>query len=97
MNLIINNLFSKYFNTNFFLPLTFIKDYVNRRFTRSILTYLLLIFLIISAIPVVLIIRLISPIYLIRIGGLWNQHIGHYAMCTELYLCKRDLEKNVVK
>jgi len=70
-----------------------LSEYINRRFGRSIVSYLLLSILILLSFPFLLIIRIISPFYLIRFGGLWNQHIGHYAMCTEIYLSKKDLEK----
>ena len=51
--------------------------------------YVLLMYIL--ATPIVLIIRLIRPIVLIRIGALWSSRIGHFAMNTELYLCKRDV------
>lgn len=50
------------------------------------------------ALPVVLVIRLVSPVVLIRYGALCSHRIGHFAVNTELYLCKRDLtetNKNV--
>jgi putative glycosyltransferase (TIGR04372 family) len=43
----------------------------------------------ISAIPVVLVIRLIRPWLLIRWNGM-HSNIGHFAANTELYLCERD-------
>lgn len=68
-------------------------DYLKRRFKGPLYIYILIIFFIVISFPIVLFVRLIRPFYLIRIGGLWNQHIGHYAMCTELYLCNTDLVK----
>ena len=49
----------------------------------------------IFAIPVVLIIRLIRPWLLVRIGALISSRIGHFAANTELYLCERDAGINV--
>lgn len=46
--------------------------------------------------PVILIIRLISPWLMFRIGII-NDHIGHFAGNTELYLCERDTGVNVPK
>jgi putative glycosyltransferase (TIGR04372 family) len=42
------------------------------------------------AIPPVLIIRMIKPWLLVRIGRLKCQRFGHFIGNTELYLCKRD-------
>jgi len=44
----------------------------------------------ILAIPAMMIIRLIRPWLLVRIGGLISSRIGHFAANTELYLCERD-------
>ncbi|MGP8281861.1 MAG: TIGR04372 family glycosyltransferase [Desulfomonilaceae bacterium] len=44
--------------------------------------------------PVILIIRLISPWLICRIGII-NDHIGHFAGNTELYLCERDAGINI--
>jgi len=49
----------------------------------------------ILAIPAVLIIRLIKPWLLVRLGGLISSRIGHFAANTELYLCERDAGINV--
>jgi putative glycosyltransferase (TIGR04372 family) len=38
----------------------------------------------------VLIIRIIKPLLLVRIGSLNNERIGHFAANTELYCCERD-------
>ncbi len=45
----------------------------------------------------VLIIRMIRPWLLVRIGGLYSSRIGHFAANTELYLCERDAGINVPK
>ncbi len=42
------------------------------------------------AVFVVLIIRLIRPFYLVRIGRLTGWRMGHFAANVELYLCERD-------
>ncbi len=42
------------------------------------------------AIPAVLVIRLIKPLLLIRVGGLRAERIGHLAANTELSLCELD-------
>lgn len=44
------------------------------------------------ALPVVLLMRIISSVILIRIGNLECNRIGHFAFQTELYLCRRDQE-----
>jgi len=49
------------------------------------------------AIPVVLVIRLIRPWLLVRLGGLISSRIGHFAANTEMYLCERDAGINVPK
>jgi putative glycosyltransferase (TIGR04372 family) len=49
------------------------------------------------AIPVVVVIRVIRPWYLVRFGGLVSSRIGHFAANTELYLCERDAGINVPK
>jgi len=41
------------------------------------------------AIPAVLIMRLIQPWLLVRLGGLISTRIGHFAANTELYLCEQ--------
>jgi putative glycosyltransferase (TIGR04372 family) len=47
------------------------------------------------AIPAVLIIRLIKPWLLVRLGDLRCISIGHFAANTELYFCERDAGINV--
>jgi len=49
----------------------------------------------IMAIPIVIIIRLISPFFLVRIGGLISCRIGHLAANVELYLCEKEAGINV--
>jgi putative glycosyltransferase (TIGR04372 family) len=53
--------------------------------------------LFIPAIPAVLVIRLIRPWLLVRLGGLMNSRIGHFVGNTEMYLCERDAGINVPK
>ena len=47
------------------------------------------------AIPLVLILRILRPFLLIRIGCLISSRIGHFAGNTELYLCEKDFKINV--
>jgi putative glycosyltransferase (TIGR04372 family) len=42
------------------------------------------------AVPIVLVLRLIKPLLLVRIGDIYCSRIGHLAGVTELYLCERD-------
>src|ERR1035437_8809875 len=49
----------------------------------------------ILAIPSVLIIRLIKPWLLVRVGTLISSRIGHFAANTELYLCEQDAGINI--
>lgn len=51
----------------------------------------------IFAIPAVVVIRLVRPWLLVRMGGLISERIGHFAANTELYLCERDAGVNVPK
>ncbi len=44
----------------------------------------------ILAVPAVLVIRLIRPWLLVRLGSLISARIGHFASNTELYLCEQD-------
>lgn len=44
----------------------------------------------ILAVVVVVIIRLIRPWFLVRLGGLISVRIGHFAANAELYLCEHD-------
>ena len=53
--------------------------------------------LFILAIPVVLIIRLIRPWLLVRIGALMSSRIGHFAANTELYFCEQRAGINTPK
>lgn len=49
----------------------------------------------IIAIPVVVVIRLIRPWLLVRMGGLISSRLGHFAANTELHLCEMDADINV--
>ncbi len=49
----------------------------------------------IIALPIVLLVRLMSPFYLIRFGLLFSSRIGHFAANTEIYLCEKDAGINV--
>uniref|UniRef100_UPI0040472DF9 TIGR04372 family glycosyltransferase n=1 Tax=Algoriphagus sp. TaxID=1872435 RepID=UPI0040472DF9 len=60
---------------------------------RKLKSFLRVIFILlfsVLALPIVLLIRLIRPFYLIRFGTLFSSRIGHLAANTELYLCERD-------
>ena len=45
--------------------------------------------------PIVIIIRLIRPWYLIRLGELISTRIGHFSMNVELYCCEQEAGINV--
>ena len=47
------------------------------------------------AVPAVIVIRLLRPWFLIRLGSMISSRIGHFAANTELYLCERDADVNV--
>jgi len=47
------------------------------------------------AVLLLVVIRLIRPWYLVRIGRLMSERIGHFAANTEMYLCERDAGINV--
>ena len=49
----------------------------------------------IFAIPMILLIRLIRPWILIRLGSIASQRIGHFAGDVEVYLCEKDAGINV--
>lgn len=61
---------------------------------RKITIALPILFNSIWALPIVLLIRLIRPIFLVRFGGLISSRIGHFAANTELFLCERDANIN---
>ena len=54
-------------------------------------------FLCLTAIPFVIMIRLIRPWLLVRICGMQSSRIGHFAAEPELYLCERDAGINKPK
>ena len=51
----------------------------------------------ILSIFLLLLIRIISPIYLIRIDMLFSSRIGHFAANTETYLSEKDKDINIPK
>ena len=51
--------------------------------------------LFVLAIAFVIVIRIMRPWFLVRIGALFGHRIGHLAANTELYLCERDAGINV--
>lgn len=62
---------------------------------RVVFGYVLALPLYILAIPIVIVVRLISPWYLVRFGALISSRIGHFAANTELYLCEKEEGINV--
>ncbi len=65
---------------------------------RRRLFYTLVLIISYSLIPVIMLIRCLSPLLVIRFGQLRGDKIGHFSANTELYLCERDAgmhEKNV--
>jgi putative glycosyltransferase (TIGR04372 family) len=58
---------------------------------------ILMVPLYILAFPLVVVIRMIGPWFLVRMGGLISLRIGHFAANTELYLCERKALINVPK
>jgi putative glycosyltransferase (TIGR04372 family) len=69
---------------------------------RKAYHFFILLFKVIIAIlfvPFAIIIRIIAPLKVIRIGKLISQRLGHFAFEPELYLCERDIglhDKNSV-
>lgn len=53
--------------------------------------------LIIAVIPIVMIVRALSPFVIIRFGNLRVDRIGHMAWNTEFYVCKREVVGNGMK
>lgn len=45
--------------------------------------------------PIVLILRILRPLLLIRIGRIISSRIGHFASNTELYLCEQEAGINI--
>ena len=68
-----------------------------KRGLQILLKILIKLPLYISAFPVVIVIRIISPWFLVRWDGLMRSRIGHLAANTEMYLCERDAGINVPK
>ena len=68
-------------------------DVVIRKLKRFCIVLLNVPFYILG-IPAIIIIRLIRPWLLIRMGGIISSRIGHFAANTELYLCERDANIN---
>lgn len=62
---------------------------------NKVLELLKLLLMLPFTLPVVLIIRLISPFLVIRLGQLNSTRIGHFAGNTEVYLCERDAGINI--
>lgn len=76
---------------------TFLKEELNQRangFLRSLFRKTWYLFLIPFSVFIVIVIRLLRPIVLVRLGPLFSRRIGHFAINTELYLCRRDGRAN---
>lgn len=43
-------------------------------------------------VPIAVLLRLLRPILLVRVGPLISDQIGHFGANTELYLCRKDLQ-----
>ena len=73
------------------------KKIINQIFFRSkvALYFFLYLPLYIIFFPILLLIRLISPFFIIRFGELISSRIGHLAANTELYLCEKDSKINI--
>ena len=61
---------------------------------KTALKILLKLLLYILVVPIVLVIRLIRPWFLVRWTGLISSRIGHFAANTEIYLCEKDVGIN---
>jgi putative glycosyltransferase (TIGR04372 family) len=48
-------------------------------------------------IPIVFVVRVLSPVLVFRFGGLYSSRIGHFAANTEVYLCEKDAGINTPK
>lgn len=51
-------------------------------------------FLVVFAVPAVVIIRLLRPLVTVRFGSICAKRIGHFAASPEIYLCERDQGTN---
>ena len=61
---------------------------------KILIKLLVIFFFSVFTIPILLIIYLISPIYLVRFKNLRSDRIGHFAANTELYLLEKKLKIN---
>ena len=66
-----------------------------RVFARKVIRAILLIPVTVFAVLFLLIISVLQPFYLVRLGGLISNRLGHFAGNTEVYLCERDAGINV--
>ena len=57
---------------------------------RSLLFLILQFSIYLIAFPIVFLVRLIKPFFLIRLGELTSSRIGHFSMNVELYCCEKD-------
>ena len=66
-----------------------------RVFFTKVIRAILLIPVTVLALLFLLIISVLQPFYLVRLGGLISNRLGHFAGNTEVYLCERDAGINV--
>ena len=66
-----------------------------RVFVRKVIRAILLIPVTVFAVLFLLIISMLQPFYLVRLGGIISDRIGHFSGNTEVYLCERDAGINV--
>jgi len=64
---------------------------------KRALAILLKLPLYVLAVPAVVLIRLVKPWLLVRLGSMVSNRFGHFASNTEVYLCERDAGINVPK
>ena len=62
---------------------------------RSLFYFFLTFPIYIFSIPIVIIIRLIRPFFLVRWKELNSGRIGHFSADVELYCCERDAKINI--
>ena len=75
--------------------LAYFKKVLGLRISMKAVTMLRILLTAPIALPSVMIIRIIRPWFLVRIGVLNSNRIGHCASEPEIYLCKQDADINV--
>jgi len=72
-------------------------NYFFNRLKLIVLKFVPNIFFLLLFFPVSIILRVISPFFLIRFKPLTSDRIGHFALQSELYLCEKKLKRNSPK